>query len=277
MSTLQIIPAQIPYQATVVSVLDSVDAAIASNDFRLPYNLAGGYRYAHYRPETGDSTVKLRFDLGDNFTNKDSKADTLVIARADILKIQGITDIVLSRSSDGSSFTDEFSDSSFGLATLVGPDAHDYIATFSETSQYRYWQLALSASGPVAPRLSKLYIAKSLDFSVDPSDFKTEILMPPESEWYSSAGVRFGQRTSDPVVQIEVEWEGLTDSEIDAFVRLCHANPVETPVFLYAPVQTQILDGHILVHAQLVQALWERIGGIDDYNRLLVTFRELKG
>lgn len=277
MGTLKISANHIPYEAQVLSILNSANAEIFGDDFKRPRDLTGGPRYQHFTPATASTIVRFLVDLGADYTTKNAAADHIILARGDILQGQGVTDVTLSRSSDAASYTDVHDNTSFASATLSGPDSQDYIATFSETSQYRYWRLQIEAGSSITPRFSKWHTGVLIDFGSDPSSFSAELVTPADAEWKSSAGVRFSCRTEDPYYRISIEWDGLTDAELQEFIDDVYSKREECPVFLYAPDQTQILDGHTLMHVRCVEAEWSKKDGIDDYNHLRCDFEEVKG
>lgn len=130
-------------------------------------NLFGGNRTDRFRlaaAASGDQ--RLTFTLG-----AASAANFLYVARADLLQY-GTVDTVTLKGHSANNYaaaTAVHTASSFASATLYGPDAKDYITTFSTSSAYAYWFLNYNAPSATKFPHAKAWFGTYLDLGMDPN------------------------------------------------------------------------------------------------------------
>lgn len=196
----------------------------------------------------------VHWDLG-AAASAPKTAQYFIIARADILKTQGVTTVTLKGSPsarvDGSSGTTVFTNADFQNATLTGPKSNDYLITGAASSAYRYWWIDFANGSTSKYGRSKTYFGSFLDLGVDPSRYSYMLLEDNSGELaFPSGNIRM-VKINEPRYRFEIEWRGVTDALAQNFADLVLANPTRHYVFLYA-TNTQILGGQTLVHCKAV-------------------------
>lgn len=266
-SSFKISYAQIPFNS--VSITPSVAADTDNNE----WNLVAGPRYQRFFYGSAAASRSTVYDLGTTYASKNSTVDHIVLARADFLKTDGTTDIVLASSPDNSAWTSRITISSFGSATLVGPRAHDYVATTTETSQFRYWRVTYSGSSQVY-RHSKCFFGKFFTFDYDPT-YEIDLVPAAESNWYAASGASFFCRPKEPIYRVTIKTQGDTDATVKSFEDNVARYAHRTPVFLYDTSVPLVLNSASPIHAWLVDYSVDKLHY--NYNQISATFEEAMG
>lgn len=241
-------------------------------------NLITGHRYllGKLNAASATSPKDIVFDLGSD-SNNHKPGSYIIIGRADILKNANVTQLDVSRSSNGSLYTSEYNDSSFNSATLYGPRSEDYIGTFTETSNYRYWRVRYTVSGSSGLSHSKVYLGTLFDFEVEPADYDVQRQPAEITTFTATDGSKWVGKTSDPVYRVSLRWEFVTDDKVTEFNQKINKRKAIDTYFLYTATQTEVLDEKTLIHCQLLNARTERVSGIADCNTVYAEFVEVLG
>lgn len=265
MSTLSISFPEVWNSALYVSAGTAVDP-----DYPI-YNLIGGKRHNYFRFSSAAASGYVRADLGSAATKT---CDHMCIARADLLKAYGVTSMTLERGSDGAAWTTQATIGSFGSLSLFGPRGHDYITTFTTSSAFRWWKVGFAAPSSKF-QCSSIYFGNLFDMGVDPESCEFQLLRPRTASFIADSGAEFVAQLETPVYQFEVSWFPVTDEKAEEFANNISRYRKRTPVFLYAPVETQLLDGKTLFHVTLDEATRETV--VYNRNRITATFTEVLG
>jgi hypothetical protein len=252
-----------------------IESAETYSDFRPVYNLIRGPRSHHAELENASNSTRLiDFNLGSSGAKS---ASYFILARADLLIDQGVTDFTLQRSSDGSTWTTV---STVALATnlLTGPRNQDYIGTFTETSAYRYWRVYVNGSTISRLRYSKLYFGNMFDMGVAPDAFTYQISEESNSQFIADSGAVHPEQFREPERSIIITWEGVTDAKCDYLMGSGIVNRSNCKgLFLYSPTQPQILNNDGLLHVELLSITKEDKHGFPDWNTITMSFKEMIG
>lgn len=261
--------AQIPFNS--VSITPSVAANVDNNE----WNLVAGPRYQRFYYGATAASRSTVYDLGTTYTSKNSTVDHIILARADFLKTDGCTDIVLASSPDNAAWTSRITISSFGSATLVGPRAHDYVATTTETAQIRYWRVTYSTGGSsIAYRHSKCYFGKFFTFDYDPA-YEIDMIAAEQSYWYAASGAAHFVRPSEPIYRISLNATAVSDTTVKSFEDNIARYSHRCPVFLYDVGVPAVLNNVSPIHAWLVDYSVEKVAY--NYNQIRAVFEEAIG
>ena len=269
MSNCKISRADIPYFATTITPSSTV------LDFCGVYNLASGQRWSHFAFDSNSTTRSIVFDLGPSYATKGGTIDHFILCRADLLKAAGVTSVTVASSPDNSVWTTRAEELSFASATLYGPRSEDYIKTVTETSAFRYWRITYVSGSSIDFRHSKLFLGKFIDFDDSP-DFGWKYLERDSKEFVSSSGVKYFGRTEEQGQIFTITWTLQSDATIQNFYNKVLAYANSCPVVLYAPTETQILDGKVLVHADILE-VQEAPKIYSNFSNITVVFEELQG
>lgn len=268
-SPLLIAYPDIPYYSIEVT------PAEAYSDFRPVYNLIRGQRNHHGELETASNSTRLiDFNLGSGGTKT---ASYLILARADLLEDQGVTDVTLQRSSDGSTWT-TVATSSIASNLMIGPKGQDLLLTFTETSAYRYWRVYFNGSTISKLRFSKLYFGNMFDIGVPPDSFSYQISEESYSEFTADSGAIHPEQFREPQRILTIKWDGVTDAKCNEVMG--SGNVIKSNckgLFLYSPSQPQIINSDGLLHCELISCVKEDSFGYPDWNTITMTFKELLG
>lgn len=244
------------------------------SDFRPVFNLFKGHRHHHAELENNASSTRyIDFKLADDDLRT---ADHLIIARADLLINQGVTDITLQRSSDYSTWTTVASDT-LSVANLTGPKSEDRIITFTKTSAYRYWRVYFTG-GITKTRFSKLYLGNFYDIGTYPDFFNFTETDGGYLDFIADSGAAHPVQIEDQKGVITITWNGVSDAKADDLMNgleVIRSNA--RGLFVYAPVQTQILKDDELYHVQLQSITKDDLYGYPNWNSITAIFKEQIG
>lgn len=230
-------------------------------------NLFSGHRKNRARLGTASTSATWTFDLG---TGNTSTADHIIIAGANALT--NTTDIDIDRSSDGSTWTNEYADSSFSSATLRGPGSQDYAEKFTESSAYRYWRVTLSGTSDVMLH-SKMYFGKLFDIGKDPENFSFAYETN-QTSFIAADGTRYTSSNIEKKIKIDLAWRGVSNDNTESFVDKISSKR-KRYCFLYADTDTRILAGHKILHCEVEQDSIEVEKVFDDYNLISASFIQM--
>lgn len=264
MSNIQISAPFIPYISTEMTPSASLASTADKHD------AIYGARHKRIKLAATGSGFNLDFNLGSGTTKT---ADHLIIARADLLQSNGVTGITLDRSTNGSSWTTEHTVSSFSSYTLKGSSGDDLFDTFTESSAYQYWRLAMTGSSSLF-QFSKVYFGQLFDFGSDPVTVSVEIVNNVNPE-YSTGGTRKAQRTSNPRYRYKIDWRGITTAKTYEFTSALWARRYLSPVYIVTTTNHEILNNHNCVHCDLVSFKNDKV--YTDYNNISLEFIEVIG
>lgn len=239
-------------------------------------NLILGERSAICETASATTSQRFTFGLGSGYAAKGGKADHIIIARADKLQSGLMTQLDIKRSADNSTFTTEQTDASFSTATLYGPNGHDYILDFTQSSAYEFWRVDFtSASGATFP-VSKVFLGSWFDFGQEPDGFSIERVPAKEAVWYASSGALYTARLELPVYRFSFTWEHVSDAVVSNFQRDIAKISHKATYFLYTRTQHELLGNQRLVNVRLVN--WSVTTGEKiNWQNLTANFEEVLG
>lgn len=226
-------------------------------------------------------TFFVRYDLGSGNTKA---ANFIWLTRLDLIVAQSDTygdsiDFALSSSSDDSSYTARHSITDISTATLKGVWSNDYVSTFTATSAFRYWRAgythdAPGVGGSYTSRIGKIYFGTAFDMGNDP-DVSLERKKGSESPFVTSGGVIYQGRVEHPTYDIDLTWEGISDSISESFYENIARYRHTTTFGLLTTEVHEPLDGHEIIHVRFVDVSIEKI--YQDWNRIRVRAIEVHG
>lgn len=212
-----------------------------------------GMRHNWAKLETATGTaLTIDFDMGTGITDS---CDHMILARADMLKQNGVTSVYLysDTASDFSSAATVASNTDFGNAALTGCDDNDYIFTFSAATARRYWRVSLDgSSGTQVYPLSKIYIGTFFDIGRSPNAYSYQVIPANTGEFETPTGRIHVTRISEPKYIFNFEWLGVTAAKAQEFCEDLLKDPWRHYVFLYADGNDELLAGNELAHCRLV-------------------------
>lgn len=265
MTNLRISYPDIPFQAATIT-----PSAAFSEEYAL-MNLVTGERWTMgaLASSSGDA-LTISFNLGANFTTKGATADHCIIARADLLS--SVSSFSLYSSTNNLDWNPIFeSEEPSGSS---GPAYQDWITTFAESSQFRYWLIEYAcAEGSSIFMHSKLYLGKFWTPSTSPA-YQFERILGSSSNMLGS-GARFFRRTATPHYRFTMTWSNLSTAEITTFQNKIYRYANTNPVFLHTVGVHDILNDEELVHCWVVSARVNR--KYHNKNDLEVIFEEIIG
>jgi F5/8 type C domain len=246
------------------------------------YNLIAGRRDSFFQTAANQTTFTITYDLGANYTAKQNALYHVVIARCDILKAAGLTTFQIQRSPDGSTWLDEYTNSSMASETLYGPRNYDFYDTpialsgFTPTG-YRYWRLSYTSSSGQKFTHAKVHFGKHFDAGRDPVSIIIDRIPAAEGRFKGGSGAEFLARLDEPLYQFKIRWIGLRDDAIRDFYSKIDAYKDTNRVFLYTLSDHTVLDNQRIVHCKVSDVRSEPAADIIDYNELEATFTEVLG
>lgn len=241
----------IAYPDIQAAALDTTSDGTYAEDTPLQ-NTFYGMRHCIGQLATAAADHYALWDLGLGVTQS---ANYIIFARADVLKTQGVPSIVLKGHTgtrvNATTGTTVWSNALFTGETLVGPQANDYVATFTASTAFRYWWINFTAATTAKFGRSKNYIGTFLDLGEDPDSFSYSLLQDNSGELAFPTGQVRMTRIAEPRRTFEINWTGISDANAQLFAEKVLADPWRRYVYLYA-TNTQILGGQSLVHCRVV-------------------------
>lgn len=233
--------------------------------------LTRGHRQVISALDTAATSYSIVYDLGVAGTAQAS--DYLIVSRADMLKVDGVTAITLDRSSNGSTWTTEHTVTTPASYSLVGTRSTEIFDTFTLSTAYRYWRISMSGSSNKF-RHSKHYFGSLFDFGDDPVSFSSQVVTPTEPERASAGNLAY-VRTAEPYYEYAIKWSGVTDVKIESATSkfLQYRNPV----YIVTTTNHEILNNYKCIHCQIDRGA-TRINQIyTDYNEIEIRLKEQLG
>src|SRR5437016_3538742 len=108
----------IAYPQITTGLVASINGMSLADPRALPYNAISGFRNTFTQLASAASAYSYDFDIGSSASRL---IEYLILARADIAKAQGATNVKLYGSNDGSTFTAIVGTTALGSATLYSP------------------------------------------------------------------------------------------------------------------------------------------------------------
>lgn len=250
-SNLRICYPDIPIRATVLSSPTPATGYAVENLF-------SGGRTLLYKANVAALGIGYQFDLGSA-----GAVDYGALGRINLIPEKEIGFMTLRIKGSGiNSFVGaETQSADFFSTDLMGPGKEDFVAPFTFSTTYRYWQVEIFSGASVKHQLSKMYFGQAFDFGRDP-------LYPrPLSR---ANGVR-GQRR--PPYKLSLTWKGITDAKRTTFLNSIYMNKDISPVFLWAPNYSEILSGNKMLCCRIVDA--EITPDLPDSSTVRCDFEEL--
>lgn len=241
----------------------------AFSHLRPYWNLFKGERshYGQIQEATASNRV-IKFTLSDG---QFKSASSLIIARADLLLDQGVTNISLAYSSNDSSYTNVFS-TSFTYSNLIGKRAQDLLINFTQTSAYQYWKFEITCPYAIT-KFSKLYFGNMFDLDTYPSSYNYSLVDPKKATFISDSGAMHTMQAGLTKHKFKIVWDGVTDTKCEEAFSLFNKN--KSGLFIYAPQRTEILNDSLLMHVKCVNFYKEDTEGFPDWNKLTMEFEEM--
>lgn len=256
-SNLLIATPDIPRRGTIATSVAAVTTLPATN-------LIAGPRTEHFQFGTAATDSWVRSSL-----SAASPCEYFIVARADLLFKQGVTGLLLKRSTDNSTYANHLGNvSDFQSASFFGENGEDYISTPSvnnsavnySASSFQYWRLHTSRGTALAYTYSKWYCGAFFDPGRDP-------IAPYTTEGQIQRGK--GRR---PARIVSFSWQGLTDVKAEYFNSLARESD-SSPLFLYTASYHDLLHGQRLMHVRIVNI--SRRMRVPNVNGIDVTFEEV--
>lgn len=285
MANLLFLTPEIPAACTNYKTY-TTSTAITPNesDFRPFKNCLRGEKYQHYYSGYASSEHCAVYDCGIASAVPITKsANFVVLSRLDIMAAVASFSIgaatmnfFLQSSSDDSTYTTRHSITGVSTASLIGPWSNDYVSLFTATSAFRYWrQRWVKATGSdFTLKIGKVYFGTSLDIGKDPR-YQIRRLQPGQTALITDGGNKYSARIKHPTYEINLNYEGLTDAQLQAFKDGVVKNRSNTPVFLYTQSFHEPTDNKQLILCNLVE--WETTHRRYNWNTLTCRFIESVG
>ena len=251
----------IPFRATM-----TLGSATVDSNHPIANTVTGerGKRFA--LSIAADYNANLYYDLGASDT---ATIDHLIIARADLLKALGATNIQLDSSANASVWVNRAGTSAvLQTRSFDGVRGEDLIFTQTYNndtgtlagSSHRYWALYFGAVTALKSTFSKVYFGTFFDFGREPS--------------YPAIQNRSMERPGnrDSVYRFTLTWQGINNTKRnELFDKILKYRDVN-PVFLY-DTDDLILNGIKLLHCRILDASITPITA--QYNDVEILFEEL--
>lgn len=224
-------------------------------------NLFGGNRVDRFQLATAASgDYRITLDLGASVTGA---ANFLYLARANLLQYGTVGTVTLKghTSNTYASGTTVHNVASFTSATLYGPDAEDYITTFTTSTAFRYWFLNLNATSATKFPFAKAFFGQYLDLDMDPNDAATVTRVRPTG----------GRRK--PLYTFELTYSGMTYSKMVSLYDTFARNRRHNPAVLFTTTYHDILFGHRVLFCRMLDMTSQPVAN-DSYD-VAVTWEEL--
>lgn len=241
------------------SVSTSINNAASS---MYPYaNLFGGNKTdMMYLASAASGDTRLSFALASGQTKT---ADFLYIGRANLLQNKSVDTITLkaNSSNDYATATTVTSVNSFTSQTLYGPNDDDFIATFSESSAYRYWYVNYNATAASTVPHAKLFFGKAFDPGIDPNAPAT------------ITRLRTGGAQRRSTFTFEFSWEGMSYQKAVLLYTTFYRTRRYVPIVIFTRDWHDILMGKRAVFCRITNM--QLPPRITDYCNVTATFEEI--
>jgi hypothetical protein len=238
------------------------------------HNLRAGPRYQlGYVGTAVNATVTNTYDTGTGVTKV---SNFLIIARADLLKLDDVTTVTLKGSNDFPTWVTTTTIQTVTLAseTLLGPKAQDVVKDFADSAAYRAYKVEYAVTAASQFTHSKLYFGSWLDLGDKVDGISCAKVYPDQDDFYASSGAVHLARGRLPFYRVDVTWKGVTDDLTrDFFSKIVHNAHSYPGVFLFTRNNHEVLDSQRLLHCRLASV--EQPEHLDiDYNIIHAVFEE---
>jgi hypothetical protein len=216
--------------------------ASATEDSSYPVaNLITGSRGNMFQFNATVTAPWIKSDMGASAT---ASMQYFFIARANLLKAGGATQLTLQSSTNDSVWTDRIgAAASFQTRTFTGPRSEDLLFTSSfnddeggySSSAFRYWRI-LGATTASKFMFSKWYCGNWFDFGREPA-------YPAEQ---TRGALHSNQR--EPSYIFDLTWVGISNSLKESFIDTIVKYKDISPVVLYDAAD-YVLNAHKTLHA----------------------------
>ncbi|MGB1320753.1 MAG: hypothetical protein ACPG5L_07470 [Vibrio gallaecicus] len=216
-------------------------------------NARGGMRGSRLKTKpvstSASGIVDLVFTLA---TGQEKAASYLYIP---LLKKRSVDswkgDLTLSRSSDGTSWTDVFTTSDINLATMVGRDLVDYHKGFTETSAYQYWRIRFSGvTTGRSVNIGAPFLGVPLDLQAEWNSW--DILFKDIDEpLITNASTTHLGKTGESKRIIAAEWGNVSEASMELFKDKIQKYTGKHGIILYPQVNDFITDAELFIHCKI--------------------------
>lgn len=221
----------LPLDAIAVSVNNTQDTRYIKE------NLFGGNKVDSFRLATATSgDTRLTIQTASSTTN------FLYLGKAITLKNDDVGTITVKGHSvdNYAAGTTVTTLSSFGSATLMGPDSDDYVTTFATSSSFPYWYVNYNASAASLILHSKCFLGNYVDPGKDPTGTVTATRIRPTGARRRAA------------YTFELSWEGLSYSKAVEMYQKFYRNRRHNPIILFTTSYHDILFGHKVLFGRVL-------------------------
>ncbi len=242
-TNLLILYPDIPFRSTITS-----DRLTTGSD--AAYGVTGARAQIVWEAAAG-TTLSTIYDLGAGVT---ALPNVVAVAGLNQLLAAAARDSVTTAQvgvygDDNDAFSSADTDTAdVTTASLVGPEALDYVRFVTFETAYRYWRVSLGAAG-ITQRLSysKIFLGSYFDMGRDPVH-ASEFEIRRAGRQYFAA----------PERNIGLEWQEITDANKTAFMNLAQQRDLMT-FFLYDQGDA-LFDGDKLLYCSLIDATYQTSG-----------------
>lgn len=197
-------------------------------------------------------------------------ADYLLIALGNEMALGSGATITLSESTDGSSYTQVFSDT-------VGDLPANWIRRFTSASDV-FWRVRFAwSSGSRTLRHSKIYVGTLLDLECDADAWPSESEGLDFASTKGDSGARGVWDLEDKGRKWVVQWNGISDAKLRELQEKVISRRHRERFFLVTDTNHDILDDRRIVHVKCTGARQTIDAPTDDWNAVELTFEELIG
>lgn len=232
-------------------------------------NIITGPRSQHFTITTAAGIIDITHDLGASLT---APVEYYFIARANTLKAQGATQLLLKSSPDNVTYTSRIgTTAALQTRTFTGPRGEDLMFASGlnddvlgslPTSSIRYWKQFIGVASPTKKwQFSKSYFGTFFDFGRDP-----------EAPTLSTSADTKDDQNRDPRQLITLTWRGVTNTIRNSFVSTLYRYREVSPVVLYDKGDI-VFHGYKTLHARIKSATITPDN--TQANDITVTFEEL--
>jgi hypothetical protein len=208
-------------------------------DTRYPAtNLLGGNKTDYFRLATatsGDTRITIN-------TTASQTANFLYLGKANTLKKGGVGTITLRghSSNNYAGATTITTVSSFGSASLVGPDEDDYITTFATTASYPWWFINYNAASASYVHHAKCFVGQLFDSGRDPTGIVSSVREQ-----------RLGANRRSAYT-FDLSFEGMSYAKAVEMYQRFYFPRRHQPVILTTTSYHDILFGHRVLYGRII-------------------------
>jgi hypothetical protein len=235
------------------------------------YNVLARNRYSFAKSEDSNTDAKwIRVQLADGVAKR---ANFVFVANGATLSDQGLNQLKLQRSSNGSSWTDQHT-----LGTPnKGLQAKDYFEKFDLSDAFQWWRLLASFTTAGVWHTGPIMFGELLTLSQAPFSSQRRIV-DDQGAFITDANTAEYEQVGTLKRAWQFSFEGLNHSDIDILEQRIIPNANRHSFVLHTEDNTNLLQGSDVAHVELIGD--PRIGrpdGAADWYTLDIEFMELLG